>query len=554
MTPTASTDNRATHTVSTSIRVDGTNVSKQLGGLLSIMIYREFNKIPTARVIFQDGAIETQTFAKSDSSSFVPGKTLDIQAGYQNDEGSLFRGVIVRHGIKMQLNKPSVLEIECKDAAVKMTLLRHSRYFYKQTDTDIFRQLISSYPGLTVGDLATTVPQHEELVQHHATDWDFLVLRAEANGLVVVVDDGKVSVVKPSVAAQATQKAVNGQTIIELEASLDGRTHWPAVQASTWDYTKQEVSNEKADAPGGGNNYFASDFYGTTPIPFYHGGDMATEQLQAWATGKQTQSTLSRMRGRVRMRGLDIRPGQTLELQHVGDRFNGNYLITGVMHQCYDGTWLTDSQLGLAVHDFAGNASDIQTPPAAGLFPGVRGLHIGVVSKIEGDTREGKHRIQVRIPYLALTDSGQQSEGIWTRLSTLYAGADRGFVFRPELGDEVVLGFINDDPNDAIILGALHSNQRAAPFDATDKNPQKGFVAKQGMRVVFDDDAKSLLLETKEGYSVFLSEKDGKLELKDKSGNSLVLNSDGITLNSTKDITIRASSNVKVEGAHIDLN
>lgn len=554
MIPEAPTQNRATHTVTTSVLVGGTNVSQQLGGLLSATIYREFNKIPTARLIFQDGAVETQTFAKSDSPTFVPGKALDIQAGYQNDESSVFKGIVVRHSVKLQLNKPSMLELECKDAAVKMTLLRHSRYFYNQTDTDVFRQLIGNYPDLTVGDLATTSPQHDELVQHQATDWDFMVLRAEANGLVVCVNDGKVNIVKPTVAPQTSLKAVNGQTIIELEASLDARTHWPAVEATTWDYTKQELTHENATATGGGNNYFASDFYGSTPVPFYHGGDMATEQLKAWADGKQVKSDLSRMQGRVRMRGLDLRPTQTLELQHVGDRFNGNYLITGVMHQVYGGTWLTDAQLGLSVKDFVDSPTAIQTPPASGLFPGVRGLHIGIVTKIGGDNREGKHRVQVRIPYLALNASGQQGEGIWARLSTLYAGSDRGFVFRPEIDDEVILGFINDDPNDAIVLGAVHSNQRAAPFDATDDNFQKGFVAKNGMRIVVDDDARSLQLDTKEGYSMLLSEKDSKLELKDKNGNSLVLDSNGITLNSTSAVNIKGV-NVKIEGSsRIDLN
>ena len=547
----------ATNTVTSSVLVEGTNVSKQLGGLLSIAIYREFNKIPTARLIWQDGAVEAQTFAKSDSPHFVPGKTLDVQVGYQSHENSVFRGVIVRHSVRAQLNKPSVLELECKDAAVKMTLLRHSRYFYNQADSDLFRQLIGHYPALRVGELATTTPQHAELVQHQATDWDFLVLRAEANGLVVVVNDGEISVIKPAAAAQTALKAIHGQSIVELEASLDGRTHWPAVTATTWDYTQQELRQEQAngDSPAGANNNFAADFYGTTPVPFYHGGDLATEQLRAWATGKQTKSTLSRMQARVRMRGLDARPGQTLELQHVGDRFNGKYLISSIMHQVYGGTWLTDMQLGVGVQGFAELPGTLETPPAAGLFPGVRGLHCGVVSKIGGDTREGKHRVQVRIPYLAKAEGGeQQAEGIWARLSTLYAGAERGFVFRPELGDEVILGFINDDPNDAIILSAVHSNRYAAPLDATDDNFQKGFIAKSGMRLLFDDDAKSILLETKEGYSVLLSDKDSKLEMKDKNGNSIVLNESGITLNSAKDLTLKAAANVKIEGLKIDLN
>lgn len=557
MNPQPTTQPQATHLVTVTVLIDGTNVSQQVGGLLSVAVYREFNKIPTARLIFQDGAVETQTFAKSDAPNFVPGKPIDIQVGYQNNETSIFRGVIVRHSVKIIRDKPSVLEIECKDEAVKMTLLRHSRYQYNQTDTDTIRQLIGNYTGLSAGNLATTQPQHPELVQHHATDWDFMVMRAEANGLLVGADDGTINLVAPAVATQTDLKAANGNNIIEFEASLDARTHWPAVAANTWDYSQQQLSREEANAPAsGGNNNFSSDFFGTTPVPFFHGGDMPTEQLRAWAEGKQTRSNLSRMRGRVRIRGLNLRPGQTLELQHVGDRFNGNYLISGVMHQIYGGTWLTDVQLGLSVQDFADQPAAIETPAASGLFPGVRGLHVGVVSKIGGDSRSGQHRVQVRIPFLAQTDSGTQAEGIWARLSTLYAGADRGFVFRPEIGDEVLLGFINDDPNDAIVLGALHSDNRAAPFDATDQNPKKGFVAKGGMRFVIDDDAKSLRLETADGsgYSLLLSEQDSKLVLTDKDNNTLTMSSSGIALNSNTNISLKATGNVTIEGAKIDLN
>lgn len=558
MNPQPAPATQPTNLVTVTILIDGTNVSQQMGGLLSLAVYREFNKIPTARLIFQDGAVETQTFAKSDAPNFVPGKPIDIQVGYQTNDTSIFRGVIVRHSVKIIRDKPSVLEIECRDEAVKMTLLRHSRYYYQQTDADTIRQLIGNYTGLSVGDLATTQPQYPEQVQHHATDWDFMVMRADANGLVVNVEDGKISVNKPAAAAQTNQKATNGANIIEFEASLDARTHWPAVAVNTWDYSQQQLSREEVDATAGGNNYFADHFFGTTPVPFFHGGDMATEELRAWASGRQTRSNLSRMRGRVRMRGTDLRPGQTLELQHVGDRFNGNYLISGVMHQVYGGTWLIDVQLGLSVQEFADQPAAVETPAAAGLFPGVRGLHAGIVSKIGGDSRSGGHRVQVRIPYLAQTDSGTQADGIWARLGTLYAGPDRGFAFRPEIGDEVILGFINDDPNDAIVLGALHSDNRAAPavFDATDQNPRKGFVAKGGMRFIIDDDAKSLRLETADGtgYSLLLSEQDGKLVLTDKDNNTLTMSSSGISLDSKTDISIKATGNVTISGAKIDLN
>ena len=45
---------------------------------------------------------------------------------------------------------------------------------------------------------ATTKPKHTELIQYYATDWDFIVSRADAQGLVIDAHRGKISV-KPMV-------------------------------------------------------------------------------------------------------------------------------------------------------------------------------------------------------------------------------------------------------------------------------------------------------------------------------------------------------------------
>ena len=77
----------------------------------------------------------------------------------------------------------------------RMTSGLKSRYFTDTTDGDILDELIGEY-GLG-RDVATTKPSLKEVVQYDSTDWDFLVCRAEANGHVVAVRDGKVTVGPP---------------------------------------------------------------------------------------------------------------------------------------------------------------------------------------------------------------------------------------------------------------------------------------------------------------------------------------------------------------------
>ncbi|TEB40308.1 Rhs element Vgr protein, partial [Flavobacterium circumlabens] len=89
-----------------------------------------------------------------------------------------------------------------------------------------------------------------------------------------------------------------------------------------------------------------------------------------------------------------------------------------------------------------------------------------------------------------------EEQGIWCRVASPDAGENRGFFFRPEIEDEVIIGFINEDPNNAIVLGMLHSSGKPAPITAADANHQKGIVTRSEMKVVFDDEKKSIGIET----------------------------------------------------------
>ena len=229
-------------------------------------------------------------------------------------------------------------------------------------------------------------------------------------------------------------------------------------------------------------------------------------------------------------------------MEGLGDRFNGDCWVGGVRHEISGGNWLTDVQLGLSSEVFA-SRDTISTLPAAGLLPGISGLHTGVVAQIEEDP-EGEARILVKIPMVSL-----EEEGVWARIATLDAGSERGTFFLPEVDDEVVLGFLNDDPRFPVILGMLHSSAKAPPFTAAAENAEKGFVSRSGMKVVFNDDAVSLSIETPGGNLLFLDEENGEITLEDQNQNSIKLSADGINIDSAKDLILTAGGDVKIESS-----
>jgi len=167
----------------------------------------------------------------------------------------------------------------------------------------------------------------------------------------------------------------------------------------------------------------------------------------------------------------------------VGDRFNGNVYITGVSHTISEGNWTVNAQFGLNPQWFS-ETVDMHAQPASGLLPAIAGLQVGIVSQLEEDP-DGEERILVQIPII-----NNEEQGIWCRVAAQDAGENRGFFFRPELGDEVIIGFINEDPNDAVVLGMLHSSAKPAPLAASDDNHEKGIITRSEMKVLFDDDKK----------------------------------------------------------------
>ena len=182
----------------------------------------------------------------------------------------------------------------------------------------------------------------------------------------------------------------------------------------------------------------------------------------------------------------------------------------------------------------------MSAPPAGALLARVAGLQIGVV--VSNEDPDGEDRVRIRLPIV-----GKDDEGIWARVASLDAGKERGFFFRPEIGDEVVVGFLDEDPRHAVILGMLHSSALPAPIKGSDDNHEKGYVSREGLRINFNDEKKVIIIDTPAGNSITLSEDDTSIVLADQNSNTITMNTDGITIESSKALTLKAGTEVQLE-------
>ncbi|MEO1049699.1 MAG: type VI secretion system tip protein VgrG [Bacteroidota bacterium] len=539
----AATSPKNSKRVNFAIKANGAALSTEVA-VKSIDIIKEVNRIPTARIIIYDGEAAKKDFPESNKDDFKPGSKIEIEAGYDQEKELVFKGIVIKHSIKITRGS-AMLIVECKDEAVKMTIGRKNAYYKDKKDNAIISEIIGNYSGLSA-DVESTTPEQKEVVQYYCTDWDFMLSRAEINGKIVIADDGKVSVKKPDTSTSATLGITYGSDILEFNAEMDARTQYSASQGTSWDMSSQAIvqatgANPSVNSQGNLKSSDLASVVGLDNLNLQTYGAVAQDVLQAWTDAQLMKSWLSRIQGTAKFQGnAGAKPGVTMEVDGVGDRFNGTMYITGVHHEISKGNWTSEARIGLPAAWFS-ETPDIVAPPASGLLPGTQGLQVGKVKQLDQDP-DGETRIMVTFPLMQ-----DDSNGVWARLSNFYATKTAGSFFIPEIDDEVVVGFLNDDPRYPIILGSLYSSNIAAPYTPTADNYTKALVTNSKLEVNFDDEKKVIVIKTPGGNSITLSEDAKSITIEDQNSNKVELGSSGITMDSPKNIAITAKGTIDID-------
>lgn len=534
-----------------SITVNG-QVLPDAVGILEIVVTNVVNVIPKAKVVVMDGSAAAQNFNLSNGTNFIPGAEISISAGYNGENEVIFSGLIISQTIRAN-EDGSQMEIDCRDKAVKLTAGRKNKIWEDASDSDAITDLVGQN-GITA-DIDGLGLQHKQLVQFNCSNWDFIVTRAELNSALVIAEAGKLTIGMPDASQESTATYTYGSEIYDFEAQMDARTQYPQVLTKNWNYTNQEVKEGTSVAktlPQQGNisGDDLAEVLGWEDNSLYHSGNVAEQESTEWATAQLFRSRLNRVIGNFRVQGDNkLKPGIIVELLGIGERFSGKCWVTGVIHS-YSGeaAWYSHVQFGLDKKMHSHNFDDIVEKPAAGIIPPVNGLQIGIVTQLENDP-DGENRIRVRLPTVE-----NQGDGIWARLASVDAGKEHGWVWNPEINDEVIIGFINDDPRDAVILGRLYSSSFPPHLEAKDDNYLKGLSTKSKLQVLFDDDKKIIKIETPGGNFITLDEDQKQIAIQDINGNKIEMSEDGIKIESIKDIILKASGDFKIDGTNITTN
>jgi uncharacterized protein involved in type VI secretion and phage assembly len=240
--------------------------------------------------------------------------------------------------------------------------------------------------------------------------------------------------------------------------------------------------------------------------------------------------------GHGESRNQQLLPGNTVQIEGNLDA-HGTYGVTKVAHR-----WTTTGY----VNEFWCTPWKDYTNPDPPEANTIQGL---VPARVV-DHNDPKKMGRIRVQYYWQEDSTAH----WARMVSPHAGADRGFMFMPEKGDEVVVGFENGDPEKAVIFGCVWNGVNGAPrmgfydkagdvtsnADMNDNNVKR-IVTKGGNRIqmVDKEGQQAIVLGTPHSVRIMLLE-----GVKDAKGGTM------LCLDSSGDIFINAGGRIHFQAKY----
>lgn len=531
--------------ISFDIFIDGNKI-KDTVEIIEISVEMEINRIASATIIMEDGGsigVDNADFINSESDDFIPGKKIKISMGYEDTRDDVFEGIIVSQNLKVK-NNISQLIVTCRDEAIKMTKSRLNSIFQKMKDSDAITKIAGNY-GLAT-DVEATTYQYEQLMQYNSTGWDFVVIRAEMNNMFVITDKNKLTVKSYKFDSPKNTIDASG-SIISIDICLDSQNVTDSINLSAWDPGTQKGITETAaitndSSQGNITAKNLSNAVNSKGLKHYSSTSMESTELKNWGDSMATKGVLSKIQGKISIPGFaGLVAGDVVELSGFSDRFNGNAFVSKVEQKMENGSWVTTLNVGRPLQ-WHSALPDVEETFASGLLPPANGTQVAKVKKIHED-QDGNYRVQITLP--VFTGDGQE-DGLWARLAFPYASNNAGFFFFPEIGDEVMVTFINNDPRFPVITGSLYSSKNLPKETPDEKNQFKSIFTKSGINIRFNDEDKILTIKTPGNNSFTLSDKDKSITVQDQNSNKMILNESGIELNSPKDIKITATGKIDI--------
>lgn len=507
----------------TTLLIDG----KRISSFHSLTLQQSIHTTHEFRVFFEHDAVEELVTLFSDQLEQLHRKTIDITIkGDASTEPLEFKGVITQ------------TELRQRDDGYwgRMTLIGHghcealrtvpgTQTFIDKSISDVVTACLSSYQHPKTVTAPLGPAQLPFCVRYHESVWSFLKRLAYDFGAWFYYDGGKL-LFTTSPGSSATLNLTFGANLVQFRTGVRAvPTYFKHYDYLPEDDKRLETETGQDDLPYGK----PEDSGVMNPHPAQAAADMApyrdNRKAALGAEGKY-------MEGQARVANLF--PGCKIVVKDSPAGKGGQsvpYLVTDVVHYV--------SGVGQYHNRFRAIPADVVAMPVRKLVRPIAQTQIGEVT--DNKDPKGMGRVKVRLLWMA---APQTTPFIRMTLPHFGLHADnkktRGFQFVPTVGDQVMVGFEHNDPERPFVIGALPHGKNSG-IDASKPTEEKHISVDSGSTLTFIEKP-----STKEIH--LLVDDNNFVKITVPSGNGT------ITVQSNKDILVKATSKVTVEAQEITLS
>jgi type VI secretion system secreted protein VgrG len=405
------------------------------------------------------------------------GKPMTVSVALADDKKRHFHGYVTRFGIGAHRGRYFGYQASVRPWLWFLTRTADCRIFQELSVPDIVKKVFEDHGTANFEfKLFRSYRKWVYCVQYRETDYNFIARLLEHEGIYWYIEHGEGTSKVVLVDSQSAHDAAPGcESLPYYENAAASAPDTECISAWTFasevETDKVELTSYDFERPSTSLKADAKKSH-TYTLPDLEMFDFQGDYVQAADGSQWAEDRLDELQARFQMahggsnaHGIEV--GRLLELaKHPRADQNSKYLITAISVNAHVDAYESDSSAGAFRCDFSAIPSAQQFRPQRRTpKPFVQGPQTAVVVGPGGEEifTDKYGRVKVQFHWDRLGKKNEKSS-CWVRVSQPWAGKGWGAVSIPRIGQEVVVDFLEGDPDQPIVTGRVYNAEQTPPF------------------------------------------------------------------------------------------